>query len=297
MKSIRTTLQVRGIAASLRANGKKKNSVFCKITLLKKIIDLSPVRPEGNEPKANELEGSVQIRKIIFSLCLFFSCSTHSFFPFFSSKPSQNYVQAPIAPEQKKILIMLDPAGDSANTGRKIDDSFERSITLFFAEKLKIIIEEQYTNAKVLLTRSSGQTLQPLQNANFANRLNVDLYVSINFYQESETKPRIYLYNFSYNDDFVTKPAELSFCPYEKAHLFHMQETREYSSIFKQVLDQAEYNNLFECAHMTKLPFKPLIGIKSPAVAIEAGLIKKEDWNAYVEPVIIGIKTIIEKLQ
>ena len=66
---------------------------------------------------------------------------------------------------------MLDPAGDAQNPGRTIDDNFERGITLQFAEKLKEMLQEKFPTIRVVLSRTPGESLQPLQNANFANRL------------------------------------------------------------------------------------------------------------------------------
>ena len=71
---------------------------------------------------------------------------------------------------------MLDPAGDAQYPGRIIDDSFERGITLQCVEELQRAITRQFPHVRVVLTRFPGETCQPLQNAHFANRLDVDLY-------------------------------------------------------------------------------------------------------------------------
>jgi len=92
---------------------------------------------------------------------------------------------------QKEIIIMLDPAGDAQYAGRRIDDSFERGLTLRCAEQLKQRLEQLFPQIHVVLTRLPGETVQPLQNANFANRLSVDLYLSIHFYHETATKPEL----------------------------------------------------------------------------------------------------------
>ena len=41
------------------------------------------------------------------------------------------------------FTIMIDPAGDAKNTGRQIDDTLERAVTLQFAQKLKSEIENK----------------------------------------------------------------------------------------------------------------------------------------------------------
>ena len=82
---------------------------------------------------------------------------------------------------QSRFSIMLDPAGDAKHTGRQIDDNLERGISLQFTEKLKQTLEKQHPEIHVVLSRFPGETIYHLQNANFANRLEVDFYLSIHF--------------------------------------------------------------------------------------------------------------------
>ena len=146
----------------------------------------------------------------------------------------------------KQFTIMLDPAGDAQYAGRHIEDCLERGVSLQFAEKLKEELEKQYKNVKVVLTRFAGEAVQPLQNANFANRLDVDFYLSIHFYQETAVKPHLYLYCFSYNDDFITGRAELFFYPYDQAHLINKETTKMFANKLKQFFLQEEYKNIFD---------------------------------------------------
>src|SRR3990172_8684717 len=85
----------------------------------------------------------------------------------------------PHVAQPRAFTIMLDPAGDAKNPGRKLDDSFERGITLQFSETLKQKLESLFPSIRVVLTRLPGETVQLLQNANFANRLDVNFYLSI----------------------------------------------------------------------------------------------------------------------
>jgi len=183
----------------------------------------------------------------------------------------------------KNFTIMLDPAGDAQNTGRQIDDYLERGITLQFAEKLKEKLEHDLNGISVVLTRRSGETIQPLENANFANRFDVDFYVSIHFYKEKEVKPKLYLYTFSYNDDFITKKPDLHFYPYDKAHLINKDKTKQLANVVKNAFLCDTYNKLFDVVGLFRLPFKPLIGVKAPAIGIELGLRQKDDWKRYVD--------------
>ncbi|HEX4069105.1 MAG TPA: hypothetical protein VHX42_03330, partial [Candidatus Babeliales bacterium] len=100
--------------------------------------------------------------------------------------------------EKVQFIVVLDPAGDVKQVGRRIGDSFERGLTLQCAEKIKEIIEERAPHIKVIITRMPGDTVYDLQNATLANRLQTHLFVNLNFYYTQETKPTMYMYQFSY---------------------------------------------------------------------------------------------------
>lgn len=196
----------------------------------------------------------------------------------------------------KTFSIMLDPAGDAKHTGRVIDDSFERGLTLQFCEQLKKNLEKEYgTKIRIVLSRLPGETLEPLQNASFANRLNVDFYLSIHFFKEIETKPRIFLYYFAKNpvtDFWHQSSNQLSFYAYDQAYLINIKDTKNYVLKMKESLE--EYSNQFNLIKHIGIPFKPIVGIKSPTIAIEIGLKNKEDWKKIVEPISKSLSPIIK---
>ena len=190
--------------------------------------------------------------------------------------------------------LMLDPAGDAKNSGRVLNDNFERGITLQCTEHLKKVLEAAIPDLRVILTRFPGESIEPLQNANFANRLDVDLYVSIHFYQENETKPHLYIYYVSYNDDFLTKTHDLCLYPYDQAHRINSKKTRTLVTTLKNCLSEKKYTRLYDLKGCFGLPFKPLIGIKAPAIAIEVSLKNSKDWHTYVQPIANGIAKVVE---
>ncbi len=198
--------------------------------------------------------------------------------------------------QQNLFLIMLAPAGDAKHIGRKIGDSFERGITLQYAEQLKKIVEEQCPSVAVIISRFPGDIISPLQNASFANRLQVDLFISIHFYQTAETKPQLHLYQFSYNDDFITPQSAISFYHYDQAHLFNKKQTNTWATYIKQMCKEDQYQKLFIVKDICKLPFKPLIGVTSPAIGIEIGLKNAPDWQQYLAPIAQSIHKLYQKL-
>lgn len=209
---------------------------------------------------------------------------THGFFLFSRAEP------------KRTITIMIDPAGDARYTGRKLEDNFERGVSLQIAEQLKRVIEQQFSHVKIISTRLPGQAATPLQYASFANRLNIDFYLSIHCYHEKETKPSLYVYQFSYGDTFITKQFDLALIPYNQAHLVNSSRTNVYGQLLRNALASDAYANIYITKGIYKIPFKPLIGITAPAIALEIGLKNNDDWRDYIDPIAASLAPIIEKL-
>ena len=199
--------------------------------------------------------------------------------------------------KQKLFTIMLDPAGDAKHTGRVIDDNFERGLTLQFTEQLKKILEERNENIRVVLTRFPGETLEPLQNANFANRLDANFYINISFYQEKEERSQLYVYHY------LSKPTDTwqknldptKFYSYDKVHLQNISTSIELGQKVANTLKKKKYRTAFMFKGFTGIPFKQLAGIKSPAIAIEIGLLNKDNWNQFLAPIAEAIEGAIRE--
>lgn len=192
----------------------------------------------------------------------------------------------------RPFSIMLDPAGDARTPGRMIGDHVERGITLEYVQELKTLLEQQMPDLRVVLTRFPGETIAPLQNANFANRLHVDLYLSIHFYQEKkDARSSLSMYQYISNPitDLWFKPQPLTFYSYDQAHLFSVTKTTLLAEQLRIALEHDRFRRLFDMKGFFKIPFKPLVGIQSPALAIEIGLKQPRDWRLFLEPLVYGI--------
>lgn len=194
----------------------------------------------------------------------------------------------------KEYILILDPAGDAKKTGRSIDDSFERGLTLQCVEKIKSVLQERIPYIKTIISRLPGDSVYELQNASLANRIDADLFITINFYQTKEAKPTLYLYQFSYGNDFAQYQSELLFNTYDQAYKINKSTTDALLHICVKHLTQQKYNALFSVSGPHALPIKPLIGIITPSIAIEAGLKNKDSWHHLVEPL---VSTIIEAMK
>ncbi len=204
--------------------------------------------------------------------------------------PCMNYAWFFNMPAAKPFVILLEANGDSLHPGRSIDDSFESTITFEIAHTIKQEILAQCPNVKIFLNRSATETVAPLQNANFANKLDVDCYISIHAFAETEMKPRIFLYQFSYHDDFIAKDTGLSFYPFDKIYMVNQTQTSAWAQQLKQTFEK---NLLWNVQGVFALPFKPLIGIKAGAIGIEIGLKNRSEWHNFSQTLIDGIVTII----
>ncbi len=187
--------------------------------------------------------------------------------------------------------IMLDPAGDAKQTGRIIGDSLERALTFQFAQALQKTLEENLP-CTVIITRTPGEIVYPLQNANFANRLPIDLYIRIHCYHAPNDKLSVSLYRFSYGDTFMAKTNALTMTRYDKAHLANYEKTTNYILHIKKILTDS-YANHLSTNGTYAIPFAPLIGIQAPAIGIEINLIKQTDWQLYLAPISQSIQAAL----
>lgn len=190
-------------------------------------------------------------------------------------------------------IVIIDPSGDAKRTGRKIGDNFERGLTLQCAEKIKEYVEHHAHHIKVIISRMPGDIVYDLQNASLSNRVHADFFVNLNFYHSQETKPTLFLYQFSYGSDFVQCNQGLALHTYDEAYRINKVQTDDIGVLLKKSLQQQKYQSLFTVAGIYHAPIKPLVGIVSPSICIEAGLKNKELWVHYVEPL---AQAIIEGL-
>lgn len=195
------------------------------------------------------------------------------------------------------FTIMLDPAGDAQHTGRVIDDSFERGITLQCAEALKELLEKIIPGVRIILTRIPGETLEPLQNAAFSNRLKADFYLHLAFYQEAHAPSHASLYYFLYNpstDSWHKRDDTFAWEPYQAAHCATLDATVSYADLIYKSLLPYHRQGLFQLHTFCGLPVRPIIGIKAPALVCEIGLHDKDMWKLFVTPLAEGIIRVVQ---
>ncbi len=185
---------------------------------------------------------------------------------------------------QKSGIIMIDPAGNALHTGRIIDDTFERSISLHAAQALQKELEHLLPDMRIIFTRLPGDsTVETSQHASFANKLKADLYISLHFFKEQKTDSSLALYYMLIDPDkdyFYTIDTTLSFVSYQTAHKMSLPISQSICTLF--------YHNLAHSLPQAKLykpygiPCKALAGISAPAFLCELGIKHKDDWKTTV---------------
>ena len=189
---------------------------------------------------------------------------------------------------------MINPAGDAKHPGRIIDDAFERGITFQCAQQIKKHCELNSSNVTIILARTPGQHLEPFQAAQFANRLSVDLYISLHFFHAPAEKKMITIYHYLQQptDYWLRQSAEPTFVPYDQAHIPSLTMTSQIAQKMKQLCEIEFTNKGYQCIGPFATRLKPLAGITSPAILLEIGLEKKDDWQQVMTPLV----TILQKM-
>lgn len=195
---------------------------------------------------------------------------------------------------QQPFTIIIEPVGDAEHTGRAINDTFERGITLQFAQEIKDILTAKIPGIRVVLTRVPGETIQPMHNALFANRLQAQLYIRVGFYHEKNTPSHIALFHYAeQKTDFWHKHNPLQFYDIEHAYLINLNATKELGLKMLAELTNKSINSVFVPYGLFSIPCKPLLGIQAPALYLEAGLHNKDDWKYLIQPFTACIQAIV----
>lgn len=204
-------------------------------------------------------------------------------------------LRPPLVPEKPPFTVMIDPAGDARNPGRVIDDTYERSLTMQCAEELKQLLETEPHRCRVILTRFAGEAVEPFQNITFANRLGVNLYISLNFFQQTTETPSLYWYTLLYDpatDFAVKKGPGLELLPYDQAYKLSLAQTKQYGALAYAYCSESSKTYHVQCTPPMAIPYKPLVGIMAPALGIEIGILHKNQGKLLAPLIAQAIKAI-----
>lgn len=195
------------------------------------------------------------------------------------------------------LTIILNPSCDAT---RIIGDSSERAIALEYATHIKQELESRLPGARIEIAQGTEGTCNALQAATISNTIKADLYVSLNAYQVKQDPCTCALYFFSYNPltDFSEKKEERNavFESLSQSYLTTICNSAYYASLLHNKLEKLSKKGAIRLAQTVALPFKPLMGVKAPAIGCECGLNNKDAWKLSVPAIVDGISVIAEKI-
>ncbi len=190
-----------------------------------------------------------------------------------------------------KKVIMINPGGHAGQAGRSLSSGFERAATFQFAQELQNNLEKR-SDCRVVLTRVPGEKIVEFQNASFANRLNVELFVDLRLFKLDSNKPKVYVY-YHVTDpvgDFVYRNfSSLRFMSVFRAHQVNIFQTRQIAQDLADVLSENENKKFFDFGGVFGIPLTPLCGIVAPAILIEVGGSQDNSWQGVLDGILQGL--------
>jgi hypothetical protein len=190
-----------------------------------------------------------------------------------------------------QCVLVLDPS----DAPRQLATSFAKGATMQCAEALKKRLEEQYP-VQVSITRTPGLKTTHENHAQMSNRLGAHLYIHLSFFQETELKPRFFMYYYANGSEITHIPnTQLKWCPYEWAHhAAHKQTTALANTFYTRLTTTAQIQ--YRLMAPVGIPCAPLLGITAPALMIEIGLHAAHTWQTCIEPLVKALEPLITEI-
>ncbi len=180
------------------------------------------------------------------------------------------------------FTVVLDP-------GVQHDTTITQE-TLTCVKALQQSLEDTFPQARIVLSSSSQEAVNPLQVASFSNRIKANLHISFNFFSEKEVTKNIRAYFCLTPVGIKKKSSELSLIPAEKAYEQHAQESKTFAHIFFNAAKNTGPLTVFE---PKELPLKTLQTVSAPSFLLEIGIGKPKEWKVYFPQLFEGLKEVI----
>lgn len=189
---------------------------------------------------------------------------------------------------KKKKIILIHPYGHAGLQGRKLFHETESSVTKKIAEYLCNKLNEE-SPCIAIQTKIKEKNFHPLQAASVSNRLNPALFISIHAFKTESIQPSITIYHLLIDPitDFSKRAFDNhTFTPLHSAHTQQIGLSQKIAKTLSESLHHEKYSKLLHIAGQFGIPFKPLVGIQAPAIAIEFGLGKDINLPPLLDPII-----------
>jgi N-acetylmuramoyl-L-alanine amidase len=172
-------------------------------------------------------------------------------------------VSAATEPEQKRFLVVIDPAHGGSDLGSRFSaTSNEKDVTLAFARRLRSELQSQ--NIATRLLRDGDFQLTADQRAIAANTAQAAIFISIHAALPTNG---VRIFTALLPEQLAGGKNQL-FTPWETAQIVSLERSRQ---IAAKLVDEFHRNGI--AASAQSAPLSPLNSVTAPAIALELGTI------------------------
>ena len=82
--------------------------------------------------------------------------------------------------------------------------------------------------------------------------------------------------------------------PFDQAYKFSIKKTDALAKSLHEQFKKEERNYAIVCPPPLGLPLKPLAGIRAPAIVLELGLKKKDDWKKITPLLVLALNSLTQ---
>ncbi len=194
---------------------------------------------------------------------------------------------------KKKITVILAPAGTSTNPGRIIDKVYERTITHQIATTLQTLFEEEWPECDFIIKKKTDKS--SAETAQFANNKNADLVIFLNASAQTNSLPNLLLYHWP-EKAFTSDTKKLSFTPFSLIHEPYAKKSKIFTELIKEKIEVLPHKNM-RIHNPIALPLLMHEGVAMPAITVELGLCKCDDWSEIIDPLSNAFKALFETIK
>lgn len=207
---------------------------------------------------------------------------------------SQTFPHQEKHPASRSVLIC--PTGDVKQRGRTIHGSTEAAQTFACATALHDMLSNQHI-CNTFVSRAGGQTCEPLHNAQFANRMQVDVCIILSFFESLTPEPVIYLYHGVHDSKPTRSLKTFTFHPSSQAYVINRTSTITYSTYLYTALAKAPGPLAYTVHSPQGMRHQAVTGMVPPAIVIEIGLPTIDAWQPLVPSLVNAIHLLLNSIQ
>jgi hypothetical protein len=175
------------------------------------------------------------------------------------------------------VSIILDPAGDTKNPGKRIDQTCEYTETQRLAHTIKNRIAALDKKTMILLSRLPGEQQSIHEKIRFVHQCMPDMFVHLTIYQSTLLKPQIYIYR--HEEKKISGKIQPLLMPIARAHAPYIQQSKDLTDVLYTSL-QNNSGGMYDVHKPKSIPSSILRSITAPACIIEIGIKSIDDLNA-----------------